>query len=93
MTQNARNIIGAQMALIFAYIVEQTLTKIWIDIIIWIRVFLVFRNESKLDKLASCVVCHLLRFTISEIRKDLMYVPGMPWNFSNISKDVKYCME
>ena len=34
MTQSVKSIIGAQMDLIFAYIVEQTLTKIQIDIII-----------------------------------------------------------
>ena len=38
MIQGVKSIIGAQMDLIFAYIVEQTLTKIRIDAIIWIEV-------------------------------------------------------
>jgi hypothetical protein len=54
------------------------------------------RKESKLDKLASCVACHLFRLTISEIKNDLMYVPCTPLNSSNISKgskDVNNCMK
>jgi hypothetical protein len=96
MIQGVKSIIGAQMDLIFAYIVEQTSAKIRINAIIWIEVVLVPRNVSKLDRLASCVDCHLFRLTISEIRNDLMYVSGTPLNSSNISKgsnDAKYCTE
>jgi len=54
------------------------------------------RKESKLDRLAACVACHLFILILSEIRKDLMYMPGTPLNSSNISKgwkDTKYCMK
>jgi len=54
------------------------------------------RNVPRLATLASCVACQLFRLIWSEIRNDLMYVPGTPLNSENTSNDskyAKYCMK